>query len=281
MNPPPTEIKDTFADSSYTDRTYTDATGAYTESDMLTGVSPANTITVNDSGKAQYIVQTPLFSGPPNDVSQITFNYSAPSSNVITLSVAFQGSGGATPPPSIQIQKWWPSTVTSLYSDVTSDAGSVTLPSPCAPAGGITSGEDFHRVITNVDPALGTYDVRTIDSYVDSSGEGPVCVKISDVEQLFYNYLFNTPYFFYVSQGGAPFQTDTIDESYWLTTSAGALTRVRSDATSANQIPGLAASIAAHNAGLNFMRATQRMQRLEAFATSLKAARTLKGVIIK
>jgi hypothetical protein len=285
-NDPPSTVVDSLADGSSTNRTYNAAAdGSYTESDVLTGISPANTIAANSDFSAQYVIQTPLFAGSPNFVSSITLAFSKPVNNIITLTTTF--AGGATPPPSTPIEQWWPNTITKPYTDVTTDKGSVTtLPSACAPTNVPGSSEHFQRVITSVDTALGSYDVRTIDTYVGLSYggnvvAGPACVTINDVEELFYNYFFNTPYFDYISQGGTPFQTDTISEAYWLTSSPATLTRVRAQNASVADVPGLATSIAAHNQGLNFLRATQRTQRMEKFANSLRAANQRKGVIIK
>lgn len=276
-NDPPSEVKDVLVDGSSTDRTYAAAAdGSYTENDVLTGV-PADVITANTDFSASYLINTPSGSVP-----SVTFSFSKPVSGTITLSIS--PAGLATPIP---IPQWWPTTATKLYTDVTNDIGSKSLPAQCSPSG-LSTGEDFERVITSIDPALGATDTRTIDTYVGATGygalatpAGPACVVISDVQKLFYDYLYDTPYLFYNTQDGLPFQTDTINESYWLTSSPSTLTRVRSDAVSPANVPGLIASVAAHNAGLNFVRATQRMQRLTAYATSLRKMTKLKGAIIK
>jgi GTPase involved in cell partitioning and DNA repair len=78
-----------------------------------------------------------------------------------------------------------------------------------------------------------------------------------------------------------PFQTDTIAESYWLTTAPSTLTKTRTQAVSMSDVPGLVSSIAAHNAGINFVRATQRTTRMEQFVKSIRSATTIKGVSIK
>ena len=103
-------------------------------------------------------MQTPLFRAA-NAVSQMTFNYSAPSASVHHAFDAFPA-GLATPIP---IPQWWPTTATKLYTDVTSDIGSVSAAVAVRAVRRLSTGEDFHRVITNIDPALGTYDMRTID----------------------------------------------------------------------------------------------------------------------
>ena len=278
----PSSILTALADSSSTSRTYGSA-GAYSEIDTLAGVTATNQLSVTPTGAATYLIQTPNFAGAPNNVSSVTLKFSAPSGGLITVSQTL--TGGATPPPSGTITAWY-SAGTPLYSDTTVDAGSGSVSPSCSPDPGVTSAYDFRRTIVNIDPALGSYDTRTIDSYVAPNYQGngitvgPVCVVINDTEKLFYDYFFDTPAFFYLSGDGKPFQTDTIVEAYWFASSPTApYTRVRDDASSPGGVPGLAASIAAHTAGITFTRETQRAQRIEAFLRAMHSVRP--GGIIK
>jgi hypothetical protein len=273
VNKPPSEVDVTLADSSTLKRTYASAgDGSYSEVDTLPGVNPSGQISVASSGAASYTIQTPNFAS--QGISSLQVSFAAPSGGTIVETRTYSGSAPPTPGPKT-ITQWWPAGA-PLYSDTTSDVGSGAVPAPCNPSPSVSTAEHFARTITQIDPALGSYDTRTIDSYVvqnySASGHvvGPVCVVISDVDKLFYDYYFDTPYFVYVSADGKPFQTDTVNEAYWFASAPTTYARIRS-ASSTAASPALAASIAAHAAGISFHRTIERAQRIDGMLRTLGA----------
>jgi hypothetical protein len=264
-NGPPSTVNATLADGTTTSRTYA-ASGAYAENDTIPG-GGNNTITVNANGSGTYNV----------DGGEVIFGYTAPVAGNIVLTVTV---GGSTP-QTLSVPAWFGSSPT-LYSDITTNSHVGSLPAPCAPAGSaITSAYDFHRVISIIDPVLGYSETETIDSYVvpdyvSTTTVGPACVVISDVQSVYYDYNYDTPYIIYASltQPAAPMQTNTISEAYWYQSSPTGDTSTRTMSASPG---GLGASIAAHASGIAFQRALERAQRIETLSRNL-ATRNLGGV---
>ena len=259
-NDPPSTVNATLADGTTTARTYT-SNGAYTESDTIPG-GGANTITVSNTFAGNYTVDT--------NQGQLEFAFSAPTGNgTINLTESLSGTTLGT----LAIPLWWSGT--SLYSDSTVDEGVTTsLPSPCSPNPAVSSADDFKRTITIVDPALGYTETETIDAYVvknyvlTTTTVGPACVVINDVQNLYYDYFYDTTYTFYGALGGptAPLQTDTISEAYWYTGAPTGDNSVRTLSANPGGVSGLSASIAGHASGIAFARATQRAKRIENIA---------------
>jgi len=267
-NGPPSTVDATLADSTTTSRTYNTSNGSYVESDSIAG-GGANTITVNSNFSGNYTVDT--------GYGQLEASYSAPSGGSITFTESL---GGSTL-TSFAIPQWW--TGSSLYSDTTADEGEGALPSPCNPSPAVTSADDFRRTIAIIDPVLGYTETETIDAYVvkdyvSTTTVGPACVVISDVQNLYYDYFYDTPYSIYLSQSGAPLQTDTIAEAYWYASQPTGDSSVRTQSENPGSIPGLAANIAAHASGIAFTRATQRAERIENFVRSVAAGHVGGGV---
>lgn len=283
-NEPPQSIDTSLADGSSEVRTYADAVGAYSETDTPAGGGTANKIVVSDSGAAKYDVQTPALLDV-NGIGEAILNFTAPSNRSITVSVEYPNSSQATPSP-VTIPQWW--STTSLYSDTLTDEGPVaSLPLACSSGEpGATTFEEYQRVTTDVDPALGSLDTRTVDEYIalnyNGSGDnvGPVCVTIADDESLFYDLFLDTPQLFYISEDGKPFQTNSISETYWFSAAATGLTRVRQDAASPG-VPGLAANVGAHVAGIAFRRSVERAQRLETTLANLRTYGAKHMIAIK
>lgn len=267
-NNPPESVDTNLADGSSENRTYADASGGYSETDVPAGGTASNTIAVQDNGAATYDLQTPSLSG--QGVTAVNLSFSAPGSNGITVSAQYPGSSVPTPAP-VTVPKWW--TQSQLYSDQLKDLGTAKIPCSTVGDDGATSGEEYERVTTSVDPALGSLDTRTVDEYVVSGynggavNVGPVCVTITDNESLFYDFFFDTPQAFYISADGKPFQTNSISESYWFSAPATGYARVREDASG---VPGLAANVGAHVAGIAFRRSVERAQRIETAFANLR-----------
>jgi hypothetical protein len=257
-NPPPSTVQGNLADGTTTSRTY-NANGSYTETDTITG-GTQNTITVNPDFSGSYNIESASY-------GNLGFSYSAPASGSVTITET-----GPTP-GTFAVPQWW--TGTSLYSDSLVDRGVGALPSPCNPTPTVTSADDFRHTISIVDPVLGYTETETIDAYVvknfvSTTTVGPACVVIADSQKLYYDYFFDTPFFYFPSFDGGPLQTNTIAEAYWYT-SAPTDASVRSQSESPGGIPGLAASIAAHASGIAFTRATERAERIENFVRGVIA----------
>jgi hypothetical protein len=269
-NGPPATVNANLADGSTTQRTYA-SNGAYTENDTIAGLTGINAIQVNADFSGSYTIQEGTGSGA------ITFAFSAPSAGEITLTQTDSG-GTSSGNFGQAIPQWW--TGTSLYSDTTTGSAVASLPAPCNPSPAIGSADAFTRTISQIDPVLGFTDTRTITSYVvpnfNGSGTtvGPVCVVISDVENLYYDYFLNTTRQIFVPRGGSadPLQTDTISEAYWFSSAPTIDSIRRADASNPANVPGLAASIATHEAGIAFARSVERAQRQETFERSIVAA---------
>lgn len=248
-NGPPSTVDASLADGTTTKRTY-NSNGTYSETDTLPG-GGSNVATVNSNFSGSYVITA---AGGTE-----TFDYSAPASGVITLTLSGVES------QTITIPQWWTSG-SALYSDTLVDKGTVTtLPSPCAPPSGtVTSADDFRRTISLIDPVLGYTETETIDAYVagGSTSEGPACVVIDDTEDLYYDYSYDTPYALFATPNGQPLQTNTIAESYWYSSAPTIESSTRSTAESLGGVPGLAASIAAHASAIRFARAVQHARQL-------------------
>ena len=262
-NNPPSTVNVTLADGTTTKRTY-NTDGSYTETDTIPGGSGSgtNTIAANSNFSGSYTIAS--------GQGQLEFAFSAPSGGVVNLTESLAGTTLGT----LAIPQWW--TGTSLYSDTTVDNGETSgpPPAPCNPIGPSTSSaDDFQRTISIVDPALGYTENETIDSYVvknyaGSTTVGPACVVIKDVQNLYYDYFYDTTYTFYGALGGvnAPLQTDTINEAYWYSGAPTGDNTVRTLSANPGGVSGLSASIAAHASGIAFARATQRAKRIENIA---------------
>jgi hypothetical protein len=256
-NGPPSTVVGNLADGTKTTRTYA-STGAYTETDTIPG-GGNNAITVNADGSGTYNI----------DASSLIFSYAAPAANGSIVLTVNQGGSTST----LTIPAWFTSGE-ALYSDVTKDTTPTGYPSPCAPTPSTVPTDDFHRVISIIDPVLGYSENETIDAYVVSGTPtvGPACVTINDVQDIYYDYNFDTPYILYASLNSpaAPMQTNTINEAYWYSTApTGTAGKVRASTESLGGEPGLGASIAAHASGIAFQRTLQRAQRIETFTHNL------------
>jgi len=259
-NLPPSSVAATLADGTTTARTYQSG-GSYTEQDTIAGGTGPNTITVSSDFSGNYAIAS--YQGA------LDLAFSAPSQSTIILDVTLGGASQG----SLSIPQWW--TGNSLYSDSTTDRGPTPLPSPCNPSPAVPSGDDFHRTINIIDPVLGYTETETIDSYVvsDFAGSttvGPACVVISDQQNIYYDYNYDTPYVIYVTLTGAALQTNTISEAYWYSQAPTGDTSVRTMSAGSG---GLAASIAAHASGIAFTRALQRAQRIDAFIHHVATSR--------
>jgi hypothetical protein len=259
-NGPPSTVNATLADNSTEDRTYSGTSGAYSETDTLSG-GVQNTISVQSSGAASYAI---------GGATPVTVEYSAPSGGMITATIAFGGTTQTFPFPA-----WYSG---ALYSDtITGGAAVTSLPSNCSNNVGATgSYAPVTRTIVNVDPALGTTENETITAYIaedyptTGADAGPICVLINDTVNLYYDYLLDTPTILYLTVDGNPVQSDTVTEAYsWTSTVPTGLLRVRSASERAAAMNALAPSIDAHALGIRFARQLERAERIELIGQSI------------
>lgn len=277
LNAPPATVNTTFEDGTTYARTYTNSgntSATYSETDTLAGVSTHNTIQTNLDGSATYNV----YDGFNNDT--VAFTMGAPSGGNIVFSLT----EGSNPTQTLTIPAWFGTSGSSLYQDVTVQTAFTGLDSSCPnnanTMGAGSGGTLFTRTITLVDPALGYTDTRVVKSYVVtnySAGKsvGPVCVVINDAQNLYYDFLFDTPYLVYVSGDGNPIQTDTFNETFYFSSAPVGDSRVRSKAAAAGAVSG---NIALQESGFAFARAVQRAQRIEKFERAVQQGQ-LKGVV--
>jgi hypothetical protein len=268
-NDPPSTVNTTFADGTTYQQTYA-SNGTYSETDTLVGVAAApNTITTNADGSASYNIYNGYYG------TTLAVTMSAPSGGAITFTTAQGGQSSNT----LTIPAWFSANPT-LYSDSTAVTTGASLDPSCTGSGllgGGSSATEYLRTISTIDPALGGTETETIKSYVvpDYTGSttvGPVCVVISDVQDLYYDFLLDTPYLAYVSGTGSPLQTNTFNETFYFSSAPTGESRVRTDAAAR-----AAANLALHESGIAFARAVQRAQRMQRFERAVLAGQ-FKGV---
>lgn len=255
----PTAVNQTLADGSTLNRTNA-SNGTYTEIDTIPG-GGTNTITVNADGSGSYDI------GKGTGL-EILSDVMAPANGTISATTTVT-SGGSSSSSTIVIPSWLPSPL-ALYSDLTNDLGTVaSLPSACSPpVNPLPTTEHLQRQISAVDPALGTLETETIDSY-DFDGPngwyGPACSIISDTLNQYYDFsIASTPYLVYHSHNGQPLQANTISETLSLQPGFVALGGSR-EASARMQ-----AQLNAHLAGIRFARSMQRAQTIKAASAALR-----------
>ena len=137
----------------------------------------AATIAENADGSGTYNV--PLL-GPPNT----TLTYSAPSNGIITIVASVPDGSGGTSTQQFTVNTWY---ALPLYTEQDREDGALTLPAACnVPAQFGTEGNGVEQKFTRVDTVIGTIDYFDQITYV--VGGYAVCVSMSDVTYLFYDY---------------------------------------------------------------------------------------------
>lgn len=255
----PSTVFSQFADGSHYARTYA-GSGTYTENDVLPG-GLASVLTENADGSGSYVIGTYDQNGNP---SSLPITVSAPSGNKVTMTYN-------NTPHSIPL---WYALPFAPYSDVTQDMGVQNIDAACGhlPAGfNPTQAEKIVRTTTTVDAVLGYTDTRTTTTWDQNvtASQGPLCVEIHDVENFYYDYNYDTTFLVYRTNDGNPLQTNTIDETYSLS-SAPVANIIRHSAAIGR---ALNARVAAGQAGITFARSVERAHRLATFARALHHAR--------
>lgn len=191
----------------------TNADGTYSETDTPpAGAGSTETITVSSAaGQGNYAI-----------AGLGTITYAPPASGNITVSFSLGGQSSQ-----LTIPNWFPSWFngTNLIADGFADKGNVALSSvPCTVPSAVstndTQADQLVETYTLLDPVLGYTEQRTTTSY-EASGFGPICVQISDVENVYYDYQLDTPGITYHSHNGQPNQVNTITETLALAHASG------------------------------------------------------------
>jgi hypothetical protein len=187
-------------------RTY-NANGTYSESDSYPQGSQftpqptplAATIAENSDGSGTYDV--PL-DGPPNT----TITYSAPSSGLITILASEPNGSGGTSTQQYTVNTWYS---LPLYTEKDYEDGALTIPAACnVPSQYGTEANGVEQKFTRVDTVIGTIDYFDQITYV--VGGYAVCVSMSDITYLFYDYTGQgdePPFGISFSGGDSPLET--------------------------------------------------------------------------
>ncbi len=260
-NSVPHTVLSKLADGSTYSRTYS-SSGIYAETDTLPG-GVTSTITQNADGSGAYDIG----SGPG---TTFAVTLTAPSGGSVIMK--YNSTNHTVP--------LWYSVPLVPYSDTTQDFGTQSIDAAC---GAITalhspgSAEKIVRTTTTVDTILGYIDTRTTTSWdlpnfsglSGTTTMGPICVEISDVEKIFYDYSLDTMYYVARTSDGKPIQTNTITEVYAMNSSAPVVNLIGRARSSAQAFD---AQIVARQAGITFTRNVERADRVAAFARALHNA---------
>ena len=245
-NDPSATVTETLADGTAILRTVK-SDGSYTDNETFV------------DGTHFTIAVDGLANGKPRDgggvytIGGTSFTYAPPSGGTITLTI----SGATTKTRTFPV---WFTIPASYISDTFSDNGSQTLDPNCpANSSGATSGNQIVETYVVLDPVLGYNETRTTTSYV-VNGFGPVCVKIADTLNSFYDYQNDTTKIDYQSQNGQPNSVDTILEYLGMTAPGSAYPSLRTQSTKAVSPVLVSTRIAA----IEHTRAIERAQRIEA-----------------
>lgn len=250
-NSTPATVNETLADGTTILRNYSSG-GAYVETDTFPGGTGTNVITVNPDASGSYALSAA--SGP-------TVTVGAPTGGNVKISIGTS---------SLTVPVWFPTNPINLYSDVTHDLGpSGSLPGGCTFTYPQGTPEHIARTIQIVDPVVGYTETETFDSYdivgyVGGVTLGPVCTKISDVQNQYYDYSLTTTYGLYFSLNAQPVITNSINEQISLSNSGLIANRVGRNAQQAFN-----AQLVARQAGITFARALQRSQQLSSMAHAI------------
>ncbi len=257
-NAVPHTVVSKIADGSNYSRAY-NANGTYTETDSLPG-SVTSTITESADGSGAYDIGA-------GASGTFAVTLSAPASNSITMK--YNAVNHTVP--------LWYTLPLVPYADRTQDLGMQNIDAACGTLSSLRSpaqAEKLVRTTTTVDTILGYIDTRTTTSwdlpnYSGLSGPttmGPICVEISDVEKIYYDYSLDTMYYVARTSDGKPIQTNTISEAYSLNAApvVNLLGRSQPDAKTFD------AQIVARQAGITFTRNVERANRISAFAQAVR-----------
>ena len=222
----------------------TSPNGAYTETDTFADTTqPAAQIAVNA------------------DLSGTYSNATVPAYGLLDITVgAPQGSGASSHIPITLVQAgvtaagdvadWYPTK--ALYASTASLAASQTIPSACrVPAAVGTIASEIVEKTTRLDPVLGTYELRTNDTYLVPF-YGTACTIDTDILDDYYDYSGQSVQTF----ASTPQQTTTLVETLGFTSGSISGAAVAREATQSSVDR---TAVAVGRAG--FERAIERLYR--------------------
>lgn len=225
-------------------------------------VAGQTTISANPNGSANEIIPADPF-GVGGASTEISIG--PVSGGNIVINVCIPSGTTATPcatpaPQSAILPAWYPASPT-LASDVATSTGTGTtsIPPGCTPLA--TSGTQFHELKSRIDTILGYREDETIDTWA-VSGTGPVCQRISDTLNLYYDFTGQTLSPF----NSTPIQTTTFSELIGLQTVT--LGAARHPLNARSSLGSLGPQIAIANARVERFRQafrTKQLRSLRAF----------------
>jgi hypothetical protein len=198
-------------------------------------------------GDVQTITVNPDLSGvlDARQYSGLRFTMSAPSAppNPRIIFRIFNASN--TQLQAFNLPSWIPVTLTQPSQETDVISAGTAFPASCnVPAKYGTSGNQIVQTINRADSALGNLETLTTTTYTSGTA-GPVCIKMNDSVQTFYDFTLQNGFAVLVSGGATPIQLTSISETLTLQsakTSGGAVTQ---SAGSTTQSSGRATASAA------------------------------------
>jgi hypothetical protein len=200
-------LAESESDGSSANRT-TSTNGTYTETDVypqgsqFTPSPSPLTATLSDNSDGSGTYSIPLFGATPN----VTFSYAAPSGGSIVIT---------SPGQTNTVPVWY---ALPLYVEHDSELGALSIPSACGvPSNLGTAGNGVEQKYTKIDTVLGTSENYDEVTYV--VGGYAVCVKLSDVTSVFYDYSGQgngSPYGISFSGGQSPLETISLTSTVGL-----------------------------------------------------------------
>jgi hypothetical protein len=251
-NNPAATINETLADGTKIARTLA-ADGSYGETETYADGSKS-TIAMNGASDGKAIDGSGTYAIPG-----VTFAYAAPSGGNITLTIT--SSSGSK----IRTFPAWFTVPPAYVTDSFADNGSKPFDTSCSVPSSIgTAGRQVVETYDVLDPVLGYTETRTVTSY-DVDGYGPACVVIADTLNAYYDYADNTTRIDYQSTNGQPVSVNTIAETLSMQSAAcGGGSPPCAQARRANARPVSPVAVAARVAAIDYVRAKQRAERIQA-----------------
>ncbi|MDQ6766971.1 MAG: hypothetical protein M3Z41_04095 [Candidatus Eremiobacteraeota bacterium] len=175
----------------------------------LTKTEPAGTTTETQNSNATGTATVPVVGFFGRGVGTgTTITIPAQSGGTINYTLTAAGASPPTPAPIILTINAWYAPSQTLATDTTTAGGVTAIPAGCvAPPFG-PSGVQLTQAETRYDVVFGIKDTETTDTWV--TAVGPVCQRISDTVNIFYDFSGQTGGL--LISGTTPIQTNVISE---------------------------------------------------------------------
>jgi hypothetical protein len=254
-NDPAAAIAETLSDGTAITRT-TKSDGSYVDVETYADGSTAR-IDVNGAATGKALDGSGIYT-----FAGATFSYATPVAGSIKLTIL---TGSTT--KTRTFPAWFTVPASRTYvTDSFADNGSQPFDANCrVPASIGTAGTQIVETYSVLDPVLGYTETRTTKSY-DVAGYGPACVTIADTLKSYYDYADDTTRIDYQSTNGQPNSVSTISETLSMQTAAcGSGSPPCAQIRRATDFKAVSpAAIAARVGAIEYYRAMQRAQRIEA-----------------